>query len=87
MVSHWIIAGMIAVCEQCYWMLKVSYHVVSSVTGCLRCLATVHPTLGDNFCCGVLFPFMWKPISCTWPMELKTLMPLMLLGIITEREH
>ena len=30
-------------------MFKVSYHVVSCVTGCMKCLATVGPTFGTMF--------------------------------------
>ena len=49
-----MVAGMVAVCEQCYWMLKVSYHVVSSATECLKCLTTVGCTLGANFGHGLI---------------------------------
>ena len=57
---------MVAVCEQGYWMLKVYYHVVSSDTGCVRCLATVGPTLDAKFCHG-LFGLLF---SKTYPMHL-----------------
>ena len=41
MVDHWMVAGVDAVCGQSYWMLKVLYHVVSSISGCMSCLTTV----------------------------------------------
>ena len=50
MLECWMLAGMVAVCEQWYyWMLKVSCYVVSSVTEWSKCLATMGPTLGGNF--------------------------------------
>ena len=51
-VDCWMLAGMVAVCEQYYCMIRVSYYVVSSVTGCSKCLATVGLTLGITFCHG-----------------------------------
>ena len=59
MVDCWMLAGMVAVCEQGYWMLKVSYYVVSSVVGCSKCLATVGPTLGTNFCYGFVTLYIY----------------------------
>ena len=41
---------MVAVCEQGYWMLTVSYQVESSGAGCMRCLTIWTPH--------------WVPISC-----------------------
>ena len=83
-VDHWMVARMGAVCGQDYWMLRTSYHVVSSDSGCMRCLATMGPTMGANFCHGLCsqFPFSQNPSSCTGPMQLKTLTLLMLLDII-----
>ena len=35
-------------------MLKVSYHVVSSVTGFMKHFTTMGPTLDANFCHGFI---------------------------------
>ena len=68
MVDHWMVSGIVAVCEQCYWILK--------------CLTNAGPMFGANFFChGLLFPFLWKSISCTGQTELKTLTLWMLMSI------
>ena len=51
-VGHWLVKGMGAVWEQGHSLLRVSYHVVSSESGYMRCLATVGP--------------IWAPTSVTW---------------------
>ena len=39
-------------------MLTMSYHIVGSDAGCMRCLITVNPTLGANSLSQVLFLFL-----------------------------
>ena len=68
MVGYWMVAGIVAVCE---WMLKVSYHVVSSGTGCMRCHATISPLLGTNFCCGHFISFYKETCLVHWAHRIE----------------
>ena len=65
-------------------MLTGSYHVVSSESGFVRCLATVGPTLGTNFChIGFVdFPLCENLACALGPQNGRHLTLLMLLDII-----
>ena len=80
-VCHWMETGMGAVWKQCYQMLTASYHVESSGSGCMGCLATMGSTLGANmyhrgmFC---ISHFLFHGnLTCSlvhWAHRMKTLM-------------
>ena len=73
----WRVVGMVAVCEQGYWMLKVSDQYWMHEVPCYH-----GPHIGCQFLVtGFHLPFSWKGITCIGSMELKTLTFLMLFII------
>ena len=72
-----LVIGVDAEWKQGHWMCTMSYHVVGSDAGCIRCLITMGPILGAKLFLPVYLGFfffcfgLWEPHLCTGPHRIK----------------